>query len=242
MFICAIVLSAGAGAPPSLPRLALDSYPAAAREAISRAHRDADRASNDAEAVGRARPRAPCLGAMGRRPSGVCARAGAGAASVRVAVPGRDRAAAPRPSCRGGLAARQALIASPDYLPARVKLAESLLETDDLDESQRLFEALVREPAAEPAAEFGLGRIAAAKGLHDAASPTCSARSGCFRNGAPRITRSPFPTARLDAGTRRSVRSSGTRRTDRAGPPWRTRSSPPSTRSGTMRGRVSSGA
>ena len=50
-----------------------------------------------------------------------------------------------------------------------MKLAEALLEAGDLDESQRLFEALVREPAAEPAAEFGLGRIAAAEGRHDAA-------------------------------------------------------------------------
>jgi tetratricopeptide (TPR) repeat protein len=64
---------------------------------------------------------------------------------------------------------RQALVASPDYLPARVKLAESLFEADDLDASQRLFDRLVKEPAAEPAAEFGLGRIAAARGLHDAA-------------------------------------------------------------------------
>jgi tetratricopeptide (TPR) repeat protein len=64
---------------------------------------------------------------------------------------------------------RQALAASPDYLPARVKLAESLLESGDLDESQHLFEALAREAPAEPAAELGLGRIAAARGLHDQA-------------------------------------------------------------------------
>ena len=63
----------------------------------------------------------------------------------------------------------QALAHRPDYLPARVKLAEALLEAGDLDESRRLFDALVREPAAEPAAEFGLGRIAAAEGHHDEA-------------------------------------------------------------------------
>jgi tetratricopeptide (TPR) repeat protein len=63
----------------------------------------------------------------------------------------------------------QALKASPDYLPARVKLAEALFESGDLDRSKPLFDALRREPASEPAAEFGLGRIAAAEGHHDAA-------------------------------------------------------------------------
>ena len=75
---------------------------------------------------------------------------------------------------------RQALVASPDYLPARVKLAESLFEADDLDESQRLFERLVQEPAAEPAAEFGLGRIAAARGLHDTAITRLQRAVGLF--------------------------------------------------------------
>ena len=57
---------------------------------------------------------------------------------------------------------REALSLSPDYLPARVKLAEALLESGDLEESKTLFLALVDEPAARPAAEVGLGRIAAA--------------------------------------------------------------------------------
>src|SRR5205807_4026965 len=55
------------------------------------------------------------------------------------------------------------------YLPARVKLAEALLDAGDLDESERLFDALVADRAAEPAAQFGLGRIAAARGRHDVA-------------------------------------------------------------------------
>ena len=63
----------------------------------------------------------------------------------------------------------QALKLSPDYLPARVALAEALFESGDLDRSARLFEALRKEPASEPAAEFGLGRIDAAGGRHDVA-------------------------------------------------------------------------
>ena len=137
---------------------------------------------------------------------------------------------------------RQALAASPGYLPARVKLAEALLEAGDLDESQRLFDALVREPAAEPAAEFGLGRIAAAKGLHDAAVTHLQRAVALFPEwGAAyyALALSYRALGRRDEAQRALERQHGT---GRAGPAWRTRSSPPSTRSGTMRGRASSGA
>ena len=60
----------------------------------------------------------------------------------------------------------QALAVSPDSLPARVRLAEARLDVGDLEKSQRGFEALVREPQAEPAARMGLGRIATAQGRH----------------------------------------------------------------------------
>jgi tetratricopeptide (TPR) repeat protein len=63
----------------------------------------------------------------------------------------------------------QALQVSPDYLPARVKLAEALLDSGNPDRARPLFDALGREPASEPAAELGLGRIAAAEGHHEAA-------------------------------------------------------------------------
>jgi tetratricopeptide (TPR) repeat protein len=55
---------------------------------------------------------------------------------------------------------------SPDYLPARVRLAEARFESGDLDRSESLFAALAREPASAPAAALGLGRLAAARGRH----------------------------------------------------------------------------
>ena len=173
------ILSAQTALPP-LPHLALDTYPAAAREAIARVHRDATVRSTKADAVG----------ALGRVLHAWEQWDGAHQAYARA------QALAPREFEWSYLDAvvlqrlarhaesasrfRQALTASPDYLPARVKLAESLLEADDLDESQRLFEALVREPGAEPAAEFGLGRIAAARGLHDAAVTHLERAVGLF--------------------------------------------------------------
>jgi tetratricopeptide (TPR) repeat protein len=62
-----------------------------------------------------------------------------------------------------------ALAVRPDYLPARIKLAEALFEGGRLQESRTLYDQLIKEPAAEPAAHFGLGRIDAALGQHDAA-------------------------------------------------------------------------
>jgi tetratricopeptide (TPR) repeat protein len=166
--VCAIVLSMAQTLPP-LPRLALDSYPSQAREAVARAYRDAAARSTDPAVVARL---AETLHAWDQW----------GAAHETYV---RAQALAPRAfewQYLDGLALQrlarhaeaaahfdEALQRSPAYLPARVKLAESLLETGSLDRAEPLFDALRREPASEPAAELGLGRIAAAKGQHDAA-------------------------------------------------------------------------
>jgi tetratricopeptide (TPR) repeat protein len=63
----------------------------------------------------------------------------------------------------------EALQRSPDYLPAKVYLAESLFDSGSLDRAAPLFDALRRQPASEPAAELGLGRIAETGGDHGAA-------------------------------------------------------------------------
>jgi tetratricopeptide (TPR) repeat protein len=64
------------------------------------------------------------------------------------------------------LAFRRAMQLRPEYLPARVKLAESLLESGAVGEGAALFDALAKEPAAAPVAELGLGRLAARAGRH----------------------------------------------------------------------------
>ena len=63
-------------------------------------------------------------------------------------------------------ALRRALAIAPGYLPARVKLADSLLRSGQLDESATLYTALASDAAAEPFARFGLGRIAALQQRH----------------------------------------------------------------------------
>jgi len=67
---------------------------------------------------------------------------------------------------------REALKIRPDYLPARVRLADALFSAGDLNASRTMFTALANEPAAEPLGLFGLGRIFAAEGKHEDAVRT----------------------------------------------------------------------
>jgi tetratricopeptide (TPR) repeat protein len=52
----------------------------------------------------------------------------------------------------------------PDYLPARLRLADSLLAAGQRLESQPLYEAIIKKNAAIAQAHYGLGRIKAASG------------------------------------------------------------------------------
>ncbi|HEX2491097.1 MAG TPA: tetratricopeptide repeat protein [Blastocatellia bacterium] len=166
----------GCGAPvfaqraaPTLPQLALETYPPAAREPLSRAHKEAS-----------ARPNAP---------DAVCglARALHAWEQWEGAHQAYDRCQSLAPATfdwayldalvlqriarheAAALEFRQALRLNPEYLPARIRLAESLFEAGQLGESRDLFAALSQEPAVRPAAELGLGRVAAAEGQHDRA-------------------------------------------------------------------------
>ena len=158
-----------AAAPPPLPTLDLPSYSAPAREAIAPLQRTAAARSTDPQAVGalarmlqaweqldaahQAYERAQALA-----PHSFEWQYLDGVVLERLA---RHREAAQR--------FERALTESPGYLPARLALPEALFEAGDLAGSRRLFEALTREPLAEPRAEFGLGRIDAAENHHPAA-------------------------------------------------------------------------
>lgn len=167
--LISLLFSIAQAAPPAIPVLAFDTYPIAAREMIARAHADAT-----------ARPReAAAAGALGRalhawEQWGAAHDAYARAIALAPqafewryldAVVLQRLARHPEAAAR----LREALKLSPDYLPARVKLAEALLDAGELAESKTLFLALVKEPASTPAAEVGLGRIAAAERQHEAA-------------------------------------------------------------------------
>jgi tetratricopeptide (TPR) repeat protein len=168
MFVPALLfalVSAGQPVPP-VPALALDRFPPAARDMLSRAHQHAMDHSRDAEAVG-ALGRA--LQAWEQWESAHQAYARAQELAPRafewhyldaIVLQRQARHDEAVPHFRAALSAR------PDYLPARLKLAEALFETGAFAESRSRLEALVPEPAAEAAAQVTLGRIDAAEGRH----------------------------------------------------------------------------
>ncbi|MPZ17423.1 MAG: tetratricopeptide repeat protein [Luteitalea sp.] len=159
----------GARQPLPVPELSLEAYPPEARRAIEPAYREAVANPEDAGAVGRL---AMTLHAWEQwdRAAAAYARAAALApktfdwpylAAVVAARTKRSAEAVPW--------LETALTLRPDYLPARLKLAEALLETAQREKSARHFEALAREPEAAAPAEYGLGRVAAEDGRTEAA-------------------------------------------------------------------------
>lgn len=72
---------------------------------------------------------------------------------------------------------RQALQLKPDYLPAQLKLADSLLAMNELEESRRLYEAIIAKESKTSQAHYGLGRIKAKLG--EAAGAVESLKKAC---------------------------------------------------------------
>ena len=161
-------LAAQASLPP-LPRLSLDSFPPQTRDALSRPYSAAAARPTDVDAVGTLARTLHAWDQWGAaHETYLRAQALAPGAAEWLYL---DGVALQRLARHAEAADRfdAALRRSPDYLPARAKLAEALLDSENLDRAEPLYDALRREPAAEPIAEWGLGRVAAARDLHDAA-------------------------------------------------------------------------
>jgi tetratricopeptide (TPR) repeat protein len=164
--VLVLVIASAAQSAPPLPQIAVETFPSAARTAVADAHRAAvanDRDGDAAGALGRV------LQAWDQWDSAHHAYRRAQALAPRSFEWQYLDAIVLQRLARHSEAAdrlRAALAVNPTYLPARVKLAEALLDAGDLVESRRWFEALSAEPAAEPAAQVGLGRIAAAESRH----------------------------------------------------------------------------
>jgi len=152
--------------PPPLPKLVLDSFPPQARAAIAAADRRARARPDDAAAVGGL---AVVLHAWDQFDAAHAAYARARHLAPHTAEwTYLDGVVLQRLGRHADAAERFAAVlrAQSDYLPARVKLAEALLDAGDVDRSAPLFSALAQEPAAAAPAALGLGRIAALAGRH----------------------------------------------------------------------------
>ena len=164
-----MAIALGAAQAPPLPPLPLDRFPEAARTSVARVYKAATDRPDDGSVVGEL---GRVLHAWEQWESAhqVYARAQAIAPkafewhyldAVILQRLARHAEAAVR--------LKQAVALKPDYLSAQVKLAEALLEAGDVTQSRILFETLLKEPAAQPAAHLGLGRIDALGGRHDLA-------------------------------------------------------------------------
>jgi tetratricopeptide (TPR) repeat protein len=173
--LAGLVVSAHAGQPapsaPTLPVITLDSFPAAARAAIADAQREAAAHPDDANAVGR-------LGmvlhaweqwqsaAMAYERARTLAPGNVEWPYLAAVVAMRTGRAADAVNLLDGARAVEAHapVAASASLPLRMKLAEALVNAGDLTRAAEEYAQLVKEPAAQPEAEYGLGRIAALKG------------------------------------------------------------------------------
>src|SRR5262249_22456377 len=137
-----LLVSAEQRAAPPLPQLQIDAYPPAARDAIARASHEAVAHPEDAQAVG----------ALGRVLQGweQWPPAADAYARAEALAPGTfdwpylralvlQRLARPADAVTE---LKRALDVAPEYLPARVKLAEALLDAGDLDASEGAFKQL----------------------------------------------------------------------------------------------------
>lgn len=162
-------LAASDQAAPLLPRIALESLPAAAREPIGSARDEAHRRPTDPAAAGAL---ARVLHAWQQWELAHEAYARAQALEPERAEWWYLDGAVLQRSARHEEAAvrlRRAVATAPDFKPARVRLADTLLEAGRLDESRTIYKELAADPATEPMGVFGLGRIAAAERRHEEA-------------------------------------------------------------------------
>lgn len=158
-----VVAQGSAQDQPELPRLAIDRLPPAARAGFQRTYDAAQAHPRDPSAVGR-------LGMMLHanqqyRSAEICYRTArrlaprsmswAYLSAVVRAELGEDGAAD---------AFRQSLSLDPNYLPARVGLADALMRAGALETSRNEYEALVRDFPELALAHYGLGRIASTLG------------------------------------------------------------------------------
>jgi tetratricopeptide (TPR) repeat protein len=166
--VCAATLAQG---PPPLPALPFETYPAPMRDAVRHAQQQAAARPNDAAAAGAL---ARLLHAWEQWEA--AHQAYARAQALAPATPDwhyLDAVVLQRLARQADAAAQleQALALRSDLLPARVKLAEALFESGRLERSRALYAELVKLPAVQPLARFGLGRVAAAEGRHADAVP-----------------------------------------------------------------------
>ncbi len=169
-FVFLLTIAAPAQSSPDLPALVFDNFAPEIREQLRKAYAAAQASSRDAEAVGR-------LGMTLHtyeeyEGAAVCYK------RARKLAPDEFRwiyylAIVQASLGKHGEAAaifKEAILKRPDYLPAQIRFADSLLASGQRFESRPLYESVIKKNAAVAQAHYGLGRIEAAAGEQAAAA------------------------------------------------------------------------
>lgn len=145
----------------ALPELKIEDLPKAVRIQLQEAYDSARTAPNDAGAAGRL---GMLLHAYDQHRSALSCYEVAHALDPRVFswtyLRGVEEAALGDYTA-AARSLRTAVTIDPDYLPARIRLADVLMATGDLDGSRMEYTALAREAPELAAAHYGLGRLSA---------------------------------------------------------------------------------
>jgi Tfp pilus assembly protein PilF len=167
---CAVVfMLCGPTAAQSLPELRLDTYPPVSREPIARVWDEARGHPDDPARLGRL---GMLLQAWEQWTAAADAYARARTLERRFDWNYLGAVVAARLARHAEAAAlfREAVALSPSSTPARLKLADALLESGALDDAEREYTGALADPLAAPHAHYGLGRILAVRGQHSAAT------------------------------------------------------------------------
>ncbi|MBL8189588.1 MAG: tetratricopeptide repeat protein, partial [Acidobacteria bacterium] len=155
--LCA--LSVQAQSPPELPKIAFDNFGPGIREQVKKADEEARKNSNDAAAVGKL--------AMILHTYEEHELAATAYRRARQLQPNEFQWSYLLGVCQATLGKhaeaaatfREALAKKSDYLPAQLRLADSLLATNELAESRKLYKAILAKEPRTAQAFYGLGRI-----------------------------------------------------------------------------------
>ncbi|HET9178570.1 MAG TPA: tetratricopeptide repeat protein [Terriglobia bacterium] len=173
----ALVLGAQNARFPALPQIDLSEFPAVVREQVAKAYEAARANPNDAEANGEL---GMLLDVYKRRDfAAICYERAHQLDPKSFRWPYYLGSLRTEQGDRAGATAtfREALRLDPDYLPARLKLAESLLTSGKLEAAGSMYDAIIKGHPGVAEAYYGLGRIRTAQG--DLAGAVKSYQKAC---------------------------------------------------------------
>jgi len=162
--VCLSCCALRGGDLPKLPSLNLNDFPAEVRAQVKQAYDAAQRRPRDSEVVGKL----GMLLDLYDRPEQalVCYRRATqlNAGSFQWLYYLGSLLAKQGKHAEAAAVFKQALRPDPSYLPARLKLAENLLDSGEIDESKEAYSEIVDDIPGAAEAYYGLGRIAVLKG------------------------------------------------------------------------------